>query len=261
MRLTAIWTLLLSLLGAAPALAAGCFPIAQAEPRLVPATFTTAALPSGVSARLTFLGHASFLIESPQGITAVTDYNDYHRPAMAPTIATMNNAHSTHFSYNPQPGIVHLLPGWNAAGGPAEHDIIEGDMRVRNVPTAVHGRGGDQALSNSIFVFEIEDLCIAHLGHLHHVLLPEQLAELGIVDVLLAPIDGRYTMSQSEMVRVIEQISPSLVIPMHYFGPTVLNEFLGLVAEEWEIVHSDVPWVELARSSLPERQVLVLPGR
>ena len=38
---------------------------------------------------------------------------------------------------------------------------------------------GDQTNSNSIFVFEVADLCIAHLGHLHQLLTDQQLAELG----------------------------------------------------------------------------------
>ena len=51
--------------------------------------------------RLTFIGHASFLIESPGGTTAITDYNDYVRSSVVPVIATMNKAHSTHYSVRP----------------------------------------------------------------------------------------------------------------------------------------------------------------
>ena len=45
---------------------------------------------------ITFLGHASFLIESPGGVRVVTDYNDMIRAPMTPDIVTMNNAHTTH---------------------------------------------------------------------------------------------------------------------------------------------------------------------
>src|SRR6185436_18739921 len=54
---------------------------------------------------LTFIGHASFLIESPQGVTIVTDYNDYVRPQIVPTIVTMNVAHTTHYTNAPDPRI------------------------------------------------------------------------------------------------------------------------------------------------------------
>lgn len=235
--------------------AAGCFPVAQGPARAWPA-----ALPAEAVVRLTFLGHSSFLLESSGGISAVTDFNGYVRPALTPDIVTMNNAHSTHFTTSPDPAIPHVLRGW-ALSGAAEHDVAVGDMRVRSVPTAVHGRTGERALGNSMFVFEVADLCIAHLGHLHHRLLPAQLAELGQIDVVLAPIDGAYTMSQEEMLEVLRQIRAPLVIPMHYFGSTVLGRFLGLAQGEWQVEMRETPELLLARASLPARPtIVVLPG-
>lgn len=257
-------TLLVLLTVFAPmrALAGGCFPVAQAPARLWLASFHEAQLPAGVVVRLTFLGHASFLIETKGGASAVTDYNAYVTPPYPPRIATMNNAHDTHYTERPDPRIEHVLRGWNPNGGWAEHDLIVADLRVRNIPTAVRGRFGEQELSNSIFVFEVEDLCIAHLGHLHHRLTSEQRAELGEIDVLLAPVDGSYTMSQEEMLAAIEDIRPKMVIPMHYFGPTVLNRFLALAeAQGWRIERRLEPVLELARDRLVERTIVVLPGR
>ena len=134
-------------------------------------------------------------------------------------------------------------------------------MRVRNIPTAVHGRIGDQTNSNSIFVFEIGDLCIAHLGHLHQILTAQQLAELGIIDVVLVPVDGTWTMSHAEMAEVIRQIGAPVVVPMHYFGASVLGRFLAEIEDEYRIDMRDSPELLLARSNLPQRTVIVLPGR
>jgi L-ascorbate metabolism protein UlaG (beta-lactamase superfamily) len=243
------------------AAASGCFPVASVAPRLVPAALATAALPSGVTARLTFLGHASFLIESAGGASVVTDYNAYVGAPFTPDIVTMNNAHDTHYTAFVEPGVPHVLRGWNPQGGEARHDLTFRDVRVRNVPTAVHGRSGAQGNSNSIFVFEIEDLCIAHLGHLHQVLTEQQLAELGIIDVVLVPVDGTWTMSQEEMVEVIRQLRAPVVVPMHYFGSSTLARFLALVEGEHEVVTSDTPELLLSRATLPQRRVVVLPGR
>jgi L-ascorbate metabolism protein UlaG (beta-lactamase superfamily) len=237
------------------AVASGCFPTAGLEPRLIPAAIT-----AGASLELTFLGHSSFLVETREGARAVTDYNGYIRAPVTPDVVTMNNAHSTHYTNAIEPGVRHVLRGWNPAGGAAEHDVTWRDLRVRNVPTAVHGRVGDQALGNSIFVFETPDLCIAHLGHLHHVLLDTQLAEIGQIDILLVPIDGAYTMSQAEMAQVIDQIAPAVVIPMHYFGASRLAGFLGLMRGRWEVVMAERPALTLSRATLPWRQVIVLPG-
>ena len=74
------------------------------------------------------------------------------------------------------------------------------------------------------------DLCVAHLGQLHHVLDRGRLGDLGRIDVLLVPVDGAYTMSQPEMAEVIQQITAPLVIPMHYFGSSTLGRFLDLTS-------------------------------
>jgi len=128
------------------------------------------------------------------------------------------------------------------------------------VPTNVREFGGARMNGNSIFVFEVADLCIAHLGHLHHLLTDVHLGELGQIDVLLVPVDGSYTMAQELMVEVIEQIHPAVVIPMHYFSAFTLAGFLELVRGRYEVVVKEEPTVTLARGTLPYRQILVLPG-
>src|SRR5437667_4337742 len=86
---------------------------------------------------LTFLGHASFLIESPQGVKIVTDYNVMIRAPMTPDIVTMNNAHPTHYSANVEPGVKFVLRGWDPAGGVAARHLDYRDVRIHNVPTNV----------------------------------------------------------------------------------------------------------------------------
>ena len=54
------------------------------------------------------------------------------------------------------------------------------DVRIRNVSTNIRSYGGATEYDgNSIFVFEVAQMCIAHLGHLHHTLSPEHLKKLG----------------------------------------------------------------------------------
>src|SRR5262249_40425799 len=155
---------------------------------------------------LTFLGHASFLLQSPSGVTIVTDYNGYNRPDFVPDIVTMNHAHPTHYTDFPDPGIKLVLRGWDPGGGVAHHDLDFGDVHIHNVPTNIRDwGGGTEYAGNSIFVFDVAGLCIAHLSHLHHTLTPQHLAELGPVDILLAPIDGTWTLSHEDMIAVIEQ--------------------------------------------------------
>jgi L-ascorbate metabolism protein UlaG (beta-lactamase superfamily) len=213
--------------------------------------------------RLTFVGHATFLIETPAGARIATDYNDYVRPAVVPHIATMNRAHSTHYSLFPDPAIAHVLRGWDPGGGRAVHDLTFRDVRVRNVPTNIRSfEGGTQHDGNSIFVFEAADLCIAHLGHLHHPLEPAHLKALGRIDVVLVPVDGSYTLDLEGMMQVLADLNAPLVVPMHYFGQTTLNRFLARARERYEVVTSERPDIVLSRATLPSRpRAVVLPGR
>src|SRR5260370_27654633 len=110
-----------------------------------------------------FLGHASFLIESPQGVRIVTDYNDMIRSPVTPDIVTMNNAHPTHYSEAVEPGVKYVLRGWDPAGGVAAHRLEYRDVRVRNVPTNLREAGGARSDGHSVFVFETAPLCIAPL--------------------------------------------------------------------------------------------------
>ena len=108
----------------------------------------------------------------PQLVRIATDYNSYVRPPVPPDIVTMNHAHSTHYTDSPEPEIKHVLRGWGPTPDqPARHDVTVRDVRVRNVPTNIRDwRGGTERHGNSIFIFEMAKMCIAHLGHLHHTL-------------------------------------------------------------------------------------------
>ena len=210
---------------------------------------------------ITFLGHASFLIESPAGVRVVTDYNDMIRAPVTPDIVTMNNAHPTHYSEAVEPGVKYVLRGWDPAGGVANHHLEYRDIRVRNVPTNVRELGGTRYNGNSIFVFEVADLCIAHLGHLHHTLTGAHLAELGAIDVVMVPVDGTYTLNQEEMIEVLRQIGPKLVIPMHIFSQASLERFLSRAGGFYAVRRASSPILVLSRAELPQTpSILVLPG-
>ena len=231
-------------------------------PRLQPAKFVATQNKTD-EVHITFLGHSTFVIESAKGVRIATDYNDYYRPPSTPQIVTMNRAHDTHYSNHPDPGIAHVLRGWNPDGGAAIHDLTIDDVRVRNIPTNTRDyQGGTFVYGNSIFVFEIAGLCIAHLGHLHHTLTVQQLSQLGQMDVVLVPVDGSYTMDLDGMVEVLRDIKAPLMIPMHYFSSYTLERFMTRVRDAFEVEQSPLPTVTVSRSTLPARQkILVLPGR
>jgi L-ascorbate metabolism protein UlaG (beta-lactamase superfamily) len=256
--------------GAAPAKPAakpdmqlGCPGLIASRPMpVVPAAFRLVALKAD-EVRLDYIGHSTFLIESPQQVRIATDYNDFVRPSVLPDIVTMNHAHNSHFTNFPDPAIKHVLRGWAGEEKPARIDMQYKDVRVRNVPTNIRTLdGGTERHGNSIFIFEIANLCIAHLGHLHHTLTQQQLNEIGKIDVVLVPVDGSYTLDLEGMIEVLKALNAPLMIPMHYFSSFTLNNFLARVRKEWEVEISAAPMLVVSKTTLPAKpKVLVLPGQ
>ncbi len=241
---------------------AACGVSAERGPRVIRAAYSPdAEAAPGVA--ITFLGHASFEIESPGHVTAVTDYNGVNIPADPPDIATMNHAHSTHYTLDPDPRIGHVLHGWRDDGGPARIDLTLGDLHVRNLPTNIRdwAGGGTEQYGNSIFVFEAAGLCMAHLGHLHHLLTPDDLATLGQLDVVMTPVDGMWTLSLDDMMTVIESLHAPLVIPMHYYDRSHLRRFLARVGGQYPVRENPTATVRITRAALPpSTEILVVPG-
>jgi L-ascorbate metabolism protein UlaG (beta-lactamase superfamily) len=236
--------------------------IAADRPRIVPAALRLVLNLDQV--RVTFAGHSTFLIESPQGVRVATDYNDYIRPSVLPDIVTMNHAHDSHFTNYPDPRIAHALRGWGPSPQqPARHDLQVRDVRVRNVPTNIRSwNGGTELHGNSIFVFEMANMCIGHLGHLHHTLNQQQLNELGRLDVLFVPVDGNLTLDLEGMFEVLTAIKAPLMVPMHYFSAFTLHRFLDRARQNWTVEMSPTPQFVTSKTTLPTApKVLVLPGR
>ncbi|MGI9425824.1 MAG: MBL fold metallo-hydrolase [Hyphomicrobiaceae bacterium] len=213
---------------------------------------------------LRYLGHSTFYLTSPKGVSAVTDYNDYVSVNPTPTIATMNLAHDTHHSLNPDPNIKHVLKGWNPTPGKAQiHDLTLQDLRVRNIPTNIRTFGDESAYhkyGNSIFVFEVSGLCIAHLGHLHHTLTVQQLGQVGQMDVVMVPVDGSYTLDVPGMMEVLKALKAPLIIPMHYFSEFTLGRFVEAAQKSFAVRRLPTSEITISRDLLPAKpEVWVLP--
>ena len=235
-----------------------CFALAQGIGRVMPAAFG-----QGIEAdhvRIRFINHASFAIATPN-VLAVTDYTGYiGNPDVVPTVVTMNNVHSTHWTADPDPRIPHVLEGWPAEGSPAFHELELGEMLVRNVTTDTRGRFGEGALAdgNSIFVFEAGGLCIGHLGHLHQIPNDEQYAAIGRLDVVMVPVDGGYTLSVADMVGVVRRLRASVVLPMHWFSGASLQTFLTEMEGEFAVVETGLAELDLSLQDLPGQPTILV---
>lgn len=213
------------------------------------------------SVRLHYIAHASFLIQTQGGLNAVTDFTGFiGTTRMIPDVVTMNHAHDTHWTAAPDPAIPHVLQGWGEEFGQGiSHHLDLGDMLVRNVSTDIRSQfGGREDRGNSIFIFEVEGLCIGHLGHLHHEPTDEQYAAIGRLDVVMVPVDGGFTMPLPTVVQMLERMKSSVVIPMHWFSGYALDRFLAEISESFSVRYEGGSSIEISLRDLPPRPTVVV---
>ncbi|WP_299028847.1 MBL fold metallo-hydrolase [uncultured Sulfitobacter sp.] len=209
---------------------------------------------------LHYVGHASFVIRSAGGLNLVTDFTGFiGSTKMIPDVVTMNHAHDTHWTPFPDPAIPHVLRGWGPHGVGIDHRVDLGEVLVRNVSTDIRSQfSGVEENGNSIFVFEIAGLCIGHLGHLHHAPNDEQYAAIGRLDVVMAPVDGGYTLDLATMTSVLKRLRSRIVIPMHWFSDFALEDFLDGMSDEFAVVRVEGPMLNVRRDLLPSQPTIMV---
>lgn len=147
------------------------------------------------------------------------------------------------------------------AAGPGEYEIK--GVAFTGVPSWHDNKEGEERGRNTIYIFNIDGVKICHLGDLgQHQLTETQLEEIGDVDVLLIPVGGVFTISASEAAKIVAQLDPKIIIPMHYKIPGLSVElepaehFLKEMGKE---NITALPKITVASDKLPEEaQVVVL---
>lgn len=111
--------------------------------------------------------------------------------------------------------------------GPGEYEIKE--VFVQGIPAFHDSSAGKERGTNTIYTIETEDLKLCHLGDLgQKELTSEQVEKIGGVDILMMPVGGVFTISAKEAVKIMSQIEPSIIIPMHYQLPKLKIKIDGL---------------------------------
>jgi L-ascorbate metabolism protein UlaG (beta-lactamase superfamily) len=115
-------------------------------------------------------------------------------------------------------------------------------------------------IQNSIFVFRTGGLCLVHLGNLRHPLTPHQLQRLGRPDVVMIPADGAWTISFADVLTIIDQLRPSLIIPMHIDTPQQALTFVQHTGRRYAVRQVSERSLTLSRQLLPAAATIVLFG-
>ncbi len=207
--------------------------------------------------RLRWFGHSSFAILSGTGTRVVADPNFDVTPGITADAVTVSNNHYTHNNVEVVQGSPLVLRGitldqrWN----PVRKKVK--DILVVNLPSK---RNYDfSRIANSIFVYELGSLCIAHMGNIGHLLTDKQRKLLRRVDIMMIPIDARNNLDFADLVKVIAQVNPPIVIPMHYDDPHQAQYFASFLDERYPVRWKLDSRLVLTRKMLPRNtEVFVL---
>jgi len=176
--------------------------------------------------RVKWLGHACFLITSKDGLRVITDpyavggginYSPIEETA---DIVVVSHGHDDHSNVSAVQGKPEVVRG----------DGIKTvkDIQFKGIAAYHDASQGKQRGHNTVFCFTIDDIKLCHLGDLGHVLSPEQVNEIGAVDILFVPVGGFYTIDASVAGQVCDQLKPKIVIPMHFKTPKCAYPIAGV---------------------------------
>jgi len=209
---------------------------------------------------ITWYGHSCFKLQS-KDIILITDPFDkkigLKPPFGTADIVTVSHDHYDHNNFTTLKGNPFLI---DSAG---EYEIKK--VSIRGIESYHDNENGKERGSNIIFVIEMEDINICHLGDLGQKSLQDkQIEKIGQVDILFIPIGGVFTLGWKEASNIISQIEPRIIIPMHYKIPGIKGDLLKLddisnFSKEHGISSNDaVDKLNIKKKDLPQDEETVI---
>lgn len=209
---------------------------------------------------VTWLGHGCFRLRG-RGAAVVTDP---YPPALGPKLGrleadlvTISHDHENH-SF-----IQAVIRDPFVVTGPGEYEAA--GVTVLGLPTFHDQSQGADHGRNTVYVIELDEVRVCHLGDLGHTLDDDTLERIGNVDLLLVPVGGGQTLDGARAAEVVRQVEPRLVVPMHFSHPAIRKELGGpeRFLKEMGVVESESqPKLSVQASSADaETKVVVLEPR
>jgi L-ascorbate metabolism protein UlaG (beta-lactamase superfamily) len=193
---------------------------------------------------VTWLGQSCFRLRG-RGAAVVTDP---YSPALGPrlrlegNLVTVSHAHEDHSH-------VQSVKDAHVIEGPGEYEVA--GVTVLGLPTYHDDRGGAEHGRNTVYLIELDDVRVCHLGDLGHTLDDRMLEALGNVDVLLVPVGGGRALDGARAAEVVRQVEPRYVVPMHFGHPSLRTD---LATVERFLKEMSVPEAE------PQTKLTVQPS-
>lgn len=135
-------------------------------------------------------------------------------------------------------------------------------FNILKIDTYHDNANGTLRGANRIHILEAAGLRIAHLGDLGCSLEPRQMESLKKLDAILVPVGGYYTIDAAQAKKLVSELSPRVVIPMHYRSDTFGHPVIGRLEEYTEhcndVVYYDTNTIVIDTASKPQTAVLKL---
>lgn len=162
---------------------------------------------------VTWLGHGCFRLRG-RGAAVVTDP---YPPAIGlklsrldADLVTVSHEHDNH-------NYTQIVREAYEIRGPGEYEVA--GVSVIGVPTYHDAAKGAKHGRNTVYLIEIDDVRVVHLGDLGHKLDDAEAEAVASTDVLLVPVGGRTALNAAQAAEVVRQLEPRFVVPMHYAIP------------------------------------------
>jgi L-ascorbate metabolism protein UlaG (beta-lactamase superfamily) len=206
---------------------------------------------------INWLGHSCFRMKGRQATVITDPYSPdlgYSLGKTTANIVTVSHEHPGHSYVQGVGGEPRLVRG------PGEYEIS--GVLIIGIATFHDADRGTKKGKNTVYLMEIDEVSVCHLGDLGHVLDDEQVEQLDNVNVLLLPVGGVSTISAATAVEVVRQLEPNVVVPMHYQTAALNRELAPVDRFLKEMGLKDVtsqPKLSLTKASLPaSTQVFLL---
>ena len=196
-----------------------------------------------------WLGHSCFRIKGTQATVITDPYSPdlgYSLGKPVARIVTVSHQHPGHSNVQGVGGEPMLVRG------PGEYEIS--DILIIGMASFHDGEGGKKRGKNTIYLMEVDEVSVCHLGDLGHVLTTEQVEEIEKVDVLLLPVGGVSTINANMAAEVVRQLEPKVVVPMHYKTEALKRELEPVSRFLKEMGVKDVnsnPRLSFTKANLP----------
>jgi len=174
-------------------------------------------------------------------------------PKLEPNIVLSTHEHYDHNNVKAVGGNYFLIEG------PGEYEIRE--IFIQGIPAFHDDLQGKERGKTTIFTIEAEELRLCHLGDLgQKELTPDQLEKIGEIDILMIPIGGNYTISGKEAVKIMSQIEPKIIIPIHFDKVGEKNSLKDFLEEAGDESSKAVDKLTIKRKDIADKsgEVVVL---